>query len=114
MGLRRRLTKIEREAEREMLSFELEDGSRVRFPPSAFWECFLHESQRGREHYFGEPVIRDAHSLVKALRKAKDLRRVMAEHGTICGHWVGEDRIIRGEARRPGPTVRETSPGVYE
>jgi hypothetical protein len=26
MGLRRRLTKIEREAEREMLSFELEDG----------------------------------------------------------------------------------------
>ncbi len=113
MALRRWLKKLERNAESEMLTFELEDGEWVRFPSSAFMECFMHESERLREHYFGEPV-RDAHPLVKALRKAKDLRRVMAEHGTMLGHWVGEDQIIRGEAERPGPPVRETSPGVYE
>ncbi len=110
---RNRLRRLEREVEQEMLSFELEDGTIARFPPSAYMECFLHEAERGREHYFGKPV-RDAHPLVVALRKARDLEALMAEHGTLLGHWVGEDQIIRGERERPGSPVRETSPGVYE
>ncbi len=27
-------------------------------------------------------------------------------------HFLGEDQIMRGERERPGPPVRETSPGV--
>jgi hypothetical protein len=113
MGLRARLKNLERKAEREMLSFELEDGTIAKFPPGTYLECFMHESERGREHYFGEPV-RDAHPLVKALRRAKDLGALMAQHGTLVGHWVGEDQIILGLRRRPGTPVRETSAGVYE
>ncbi len=108
-----RLRNLERAAEREMMVFELEDGSIARFPPGTYEECFLYESARGREHFFGEPV-RDAHPLVKALRRAKDLEGLMKKHGTLVGHWVGEDQIIRGERERPGSPVRETSPGVYE
>jgi hypothetical protein len=52
--------------------------------------------------------------MVEALRKAKNLEALMREHGTLIGEFVGEDEIMRGERERPGPPVRETSPGVYE
>jgi hypothetical protein len=57
-----------------------------------------------------------AHPVVEALRGTTDaeLRRPMSEHGTVLGAWLGEDEIIRGERERPGPLVREASPGVYK
>jgi hypothetical protein len=38
----------------------------------------------------------------------------MPTEGTMILHFLGEDQIMRGERERPGPPVRETSPGVYE
>jgi hypothetical protein len=38
----------------------------------------------------------------------------MREYGTLLGCFVDEDAIMRGEMERPGPPVKETSPGVYE
>ena len=49
-----------------------------------------------------------------ATQGTRDLERVMREHGTILGEFVGEDAIMRGEREQPGPPVRETSPGVYK
>ena len=115
MGFRSKLRRLEREAEREMITIEQEDGTVKRFPRDAFMECFLHETERGRRYYFGEdpgPV----HPMVEALREVSDseLARLMSDHGTMLGHFVGEDEIMRGVRERPGPPVRETSPGVYE
>jgi hypothetical protein len=115
MGLKDKLRRLTRAAEREMITFELEDGTTARFYENEFMECFLHESARGRRHYFGEEVG-PAHPIIEALRKVSDeeLARVMSEHGTLLGQLVGEDQIMRGEVERPGRPVRETSPGVYE
>jgi hypothetical protein len=115
MGLKDRLRRLTRAAEREMITFRLGDGTTARFYSEEFVECFIHEMQRGSRHYFGEEPG-PAHPIIQALRKVSDeeLRRVMSEHGTLLGMLVGEDAIIRGERERPGPPVRETSPGVYE
>jgi hypothetical protein len=66
-------------------------------------------------HHFGEEPG-SSHPMVKALRKVPDLElaRLMRDHGTMLGHFIGEDEIICGERERPGPPARETSPGVYE
>ena len=113
MGLRAWLRRLERAADEELITFELQDGTVARFAPDAYMECFLHEYDRGRRHYEGEEPG-PAHPLVEALRKAKDLERVTQEHGTMLGEFVGEDAIMRGERERPGSPVQETSPGVYE
>ena len=113
MGLKDRLRLLEKAAEEHLLTFELEDGTIARFGPDAYTECFLHEFDRGRRHYFGEDPG-PAHPLVEALSKAKDLEGLMREQGTWLGHFVGEDAIIRGEMERPGPPVVEVSPGVYD
>ncbi len=49
-----------------------------------------------------------------ALRTATNLAALMSELGTVLGLWLGEDEIIWGLRERPGPPVRESSPGVYE
>ena len=115
MGLKGKLRRISRMAERGMLVFELEDGSKARFYEDEFIVCFLHESDRGRRHYFGEEPG-PAHPMIEALRKVSDeeMERIVSEHGTLVGMMVGEDQIMRGERERLGPPVRETSPGVYE
>jgi hypothetical protein len=115
MGLRDRLRRVRRLAEREMISFQLEDGTTARFYENEYTECFLHESARWRRAYFGEEPG-PAHPMVEALRKVSDeeMARIMSEHGTLLGHLVGEDQVLRGERERPGRPVRETSPGVYE
>jgi hypothetical protein len=98
-----------------MITIVQEDGAVKRFHQDAFMNCFVHEMERGRRHYFGEGPG-PAHPMVEALRRVSDseLDRLMGEHGTMLGHFVGEDQIVRGERERPGPPVRETSPGVYE
>ena len=115
MGLRGRLKKLEREAERGMITFELEDGTSARFYSEEFMKCFIHETERGRRHYFGEEPG-PPHPIIEALRKVSDeeIARVLGEHGTLLGHLLREDQVIRGERECPGPPVRETSPGVYE
>jgi hypothetical protein len=115
MGLKDKLKRIKRMAEREMTTFELQDGTIARFYSEEFMECFVHESARWRPHYFGEEPG-PAHPIIEALRKVSDeeLSRVFSENGMVLQHLVGEDQIIRGERERRGPPVRETSPGVYE
>ena len=115
MGLRGRLRRLTRMAEREVMDFELEDGTTARFYENEFLECLLLEWERGRRHYFGEEPG-PAHPIIEALRKVSDeeLIRVRAEHGLWLEHLLGEHQIMRGEKERLGPPVRETSPGVYE
>ena len=115
MGLKDKLRRLTRAAEREMITFELEDGTTARFYSDDITECFLHETARGRRSYFGEEPG-PAHPIIEALRKVSDeeLACVMSENGTLLGQLVGEDQIMRGEVERPGRPVRETSPGVYE
>jgi hypothetical protein len=116
MGLRDRLKRVQRATERDLVTFELDDGTTARFyEDEIFPDCFLHEAERGRRHYFGESPG-PAHPFVEALRKAKEgePERIAQTQGTMVLMFLGEDQIIRGERERPGPPVRETSPGVYE
>ena len=113
MGLRDKLRHLERVATEKLITFELEDGTVARFSERAYVECLMHEWDRGGLHLDGEDPG-PAHPMIEALRQAKDLEAVVREHGTLLGELVGEDAIIRGEAERPGPPVRETSAGVYE
>jgi hypothetical protein len=116
MGLREKLKRIKRLAERETISFQLEDGSVARFiEGEIFPEAFLHETARWRRNYFGEDPG-PAHPFVEALRQAKDgePERLAQTQGTMILHLLGEDMILRGEKERSGSPVRETSPGVYE
>lgn len=75
----------------------------------------MYEMERSKRHYFGEDPG-PAHPFVEALRNAREgeLERLVPTRGTIIGHLVGEDEIIRGERKRPDPPVVESSPGVYE
>jgi hypothetical protein len=115
MGLKDKLRRITRLAEREMVTFKQKDGSVARFHEDEFMECFVQETARGRRHYFGEEPG-PAHPIIEALRNVSDeeLSRAFSENGMILQHLLAEDQIIRGERERSGPPVRETSPGVYE
>jgi hypothetical protein len=115
MALRDRLRRLTRAAEREMISFQLQDGTTARFYESECLEMIVREWERGRRHFEGkEPG--PPHGIISALRNVSDeeLVRVMSEHGMLIGHLAEEDRVMRGERERPGPPVRETSPGVHE
>ena len=116
MSLSGRLRKLERATERDLITFELQDGSTARFREDEVWPgCFLHEYERGRRHFEGgEPG--PAHPFVEALRNAKlgEVERLVPTQGTIIALWLGEDQILRGERERRGPPVTETAPGVYE
>ena len=107
MGLRSRLKRLAREAERDMITFELEDGTTARFYQDEYMDCFVHEFERDRRHYFGEKPG-PAHPMIEALRKVSDeeMARVIREHGMLLGHLVGEDANIRGEIERPGPPAK--------
>jgi hypothetical protein len=113
MALRGRLRRLARMAERDMITFELEDGTIARFYENEHMECFLHECARGRRHYFGEDPG-PAHPMVEALRKVskEELARIMSEHGTILGQLVGEDQIIRGEGASRAAGSGDLSRGV--
>ena len=89
---------------------------RASFYQGDVWpECFLHESELWRRQFDGEDPG-PAHPFVEALRDAApgEVERLVPSQGTLILLWLGEDEIIRGERERPGPPVRETSPGVYE
>lgn len=117
--IRGRLKRLEREARGEFFEVSQRDGTVKRFAlgrnGALFAEVLIHEFDRGGRHSGGEDPG-PAHPVVEALREVSDadLKAMMHEHGTILGMWLGEDEIIRGLKERPGPPVRETSPGVYE
>jgi len=114
--MRSRIKRLERRSEAEMIVIPQRDGTVRRFYEHEVWsECFLHEAERGKRHYFGEEPG-PAHPFVEALRGAQEvvIERLVPEQGTMILHFLGEDAIIRGERESPGPPVRETSPGVYE
>jgi len=116
MSLRGRLRKLERATARDVITFELEDGSTARFQEDEVWPgCFMHEYERGRRSDAGEDPG-PAHPFVEALRNAKpgEVDRLVPTQGTMITLWLGEDEIIRGERERRGPPVTERSPGVYE
>lgn len=107
MAFRDRLKKLQRATRKGMITFELEDGTTARFYEDEIYpECFIHESERGRRHYFGEEPG-PAHPFIEALRNAREgeLERLTPTLGTFFLMLVGEDEIIRGERERPGPKV---------
>ena len=116
MGLRGWVRRLERDAEQDMVIFRLKDGTTARFyEDEVFPECFVYETERGNRHFGGEDPG-PAHPFVEALRNAAEgeVERLVPTQGTVILFFLGEDAIIRGEMKRPGPPVRETSPGVYE
>lgn len=116
MGLRSWLKRLERRSQVEMIVVPQRDGTVRRFYEHEVWPaCFLHEMERSKRHLSGEDPG-PAHPFVEALRGAAPgvVEGLVPEQGTMILHFWGEDAIIRGEAQRPGPPVRETSPGVYE
>lgn len=106
---RGRVRKLERAMETEYVTVEHEDGIRSKWPlgDEGFKEVFVHEYERWTQDDLGP-----AHPFVAALRTATNLEALMAEHGTVLGHWVGEDAIIRGEMERPGPPVTWSEDGT--
>jgi hypothetical protein len=100
MNLRRRVQRIAEGAEKEMVAFELRDGSIARFPKEGFpGEAFDHESARWTRNTRGEDPG-PAHPLTEALREAEDLDTLMQQYGTCLGLFVGQDMKMRGEQER--------------
>jgi hypothetical protein len=115
VGLRGRLKRLQKAAERDTITFKLRDGTTARFYEDEVCpECFLHETERWMRPDGEDPG--PAHPFVEALRNAApgEVERLVPTQGTMILHFLGEDAIMRGEMERPGPPVRETSPGVYE
>ncbi len=96
MGLRDKLKRLTREAEREMLTFTLVDGTTARFFEREFWDCFAYEYERCWRYWTGEEPG-PPHPVIEALRNVSEdeLERVISEQGTMLGHFVGEDERIR-------------------
>ncbi len=108
VGLRDRLRRLQKATEREMVVFELRDGTTARFYEDELGaELFLHETARWRRSYFGEDPG-PAHPFVEALRNAApgEVERLVPTQGTMILQFLGEDEIMRGERERPGPAVR--------
>jgi hypothetical protein len=49
-----KLKHMARQAERDTIVFTLRDGTIVQVYSDEFIDCLLHETDRGRRHYFGE------------------------------------------------------------
>lgn len=99
MGLRDRLRRLTREAEQDMITFTLEDGSTARFFETEFWDCFAHEYARCQRYWVGEDPG-PPHPIIEALRNVSEdeMQCVISEHGTMLGHFAYEDeRILNGE-----------------
>jgi hypothetical protein len=99
MGLRDRLKRLTRVAERDMVTFTLKDGTTARFYEEEFWDCIVHELARDRRAWDGEEPG-PAHPIIVALRNVseEELQRVIKEQGTMLGHQVTEDERIRSGA----------------
>jgi hypothetical protein len=112
VGLKDRLRHLEREMGAELVTVEHEDGTVSRWPlgDEGFAEVFVHEYERWTRD--DEEGPGPAHPFVVALGTATNLEALMSEHGTILGHWVGEDAIIRGLKERPGPPVQWNDEGT--
>jgi len=110
------IKRLERGAGQHTITFRLKDGTTARFyEDEVFPECFVHEMERGDRHFGGEDPG-PPHPFVEALRNAAEgeVERLVPTQGTMILFFLGEDAIMRGEMERPGPPVRETSPGRYE
>jgi hypothetical protein len=96
MGLRDKLRRLTRAAERDTIAFTLEDGTVKRFYEDEFLGCFVHEFARDRRAWGGEEPG-PPHPIIEALRHVSEdeLQRVIKEQGTMLGHLVGEDERIR-------------------
>lgn len=112
MGLRDALRRLRREARDELVEIPQQDGTVARFAPEdLFPGAFLHETERWRAFHNGDPVP-PAHPVTEALRRARDLDALQAQHGQLVGMLVGEDRIIRGEKKRTGPPAEWSEDGT--
>ncbi len=102
MGLKDRLKRLTRAAEREMFTFELEDGTTARFCEDELLDCFVREFARNRRAWDGEDPG-PPHQIIEALRNVPEaeLQRVIKEQGTMLGHLVGEDERIRNGESGP-------------
>jgi len=111
-GVRGRLRRLELATTRDVITFELLDGTTARFAETdVLPAAFLHEFERGRRHFEGE-AAGPAHPFVEALRNAApgEVERLVPTHGTMVGILVAEDSIIRGERERPGSPATENAP----
>ncbi len=103
---------MQRAADVELV-VEHEDGTTSRFREKDIMDAFLHEYGRGGRHFDGEEPG-EAHPVVVALRTATNLDSLMSEQGTIVGHMLGEDEIIRGLRERPGAAREAGASGRVE
>jgi hypothetical protein len=111
MSLRGRLRRLELATTRDVVTFELQDGSIASFAEEEIFPgCFRHEYERGRRHFNGEePGL--AHPFLEALRQAApgEVERLIPTQGTIITLWLGEDEIIRGVRERTGGPATENA-----
>ena len=103
---------LEREVDTTMIVVEHEDGTTSRFrEEDVFPGAFMHEMGRMRHHHDGDEPG-PAHPFIVALRSATNLDRLIAEQGTMVGHLLGENEIMRGVRERPGPPVKWNDEGT--
>ena len=110
-SLRGRLRNLEREVNTTLVVVDHEDGTTSRFTEDEVLESFVHEMHRIREHGEGEEPG-PAHPFIVALRTATNLDALMLEQGTMVGHLLGEDLVMRGLKERPGPPVTWNEDGT--
>ena len=77
MRLRRRLERLKRRAEQDLIEVSQQDGPPAKFPQSALREAFLTNVKR----IGGGKDVPEEHPLTKAIRNSPDLRW----HSTMVG-----------------------------
>jgi hypothetical protein len=110
-GLRGRLRNLEREVNETLVVVQHEDGTTSKFTEDEVTRSFVHEMRRIREHVKGEEPGQ-ADPFVVALRTSTNLEALMREQGTMVGHLLGEDEVMRGVRERPGPPVSWNAEGT--
>lgn len=108
-----RLRRLERKAEGHSILIPQPDGTARKFPETAVMKAFLSTIDRMRAHRNGEELPLP-HPLIVALRTVREdaLPALMSEHGTMLGHFKGEDEIYEGLRERPGPPVTWSEDGT--
>jgi hypothetical protein len=101
VGLKARLRRLQKVADADFVTVELQDGTAARFPSDELPNVFLNLMNRMKAAHRGT-LPPPPHPFLEAVLNAtqESVEGLISSHGTWVGLILGEEPITRGEITR--------------